>query len=496
MDATQVENKPASMGDVNAELSIKEKTFCGLYGGNREAFGWALDVIPRGLTLIGNVVFTNTALLRLARIAAGCQVDLEEGQIELPECTNTVYGIRPSSLLTTLMTAIGICSALLMPIVGATIDHTKYRRAVGRISAIIMTGVTFCQIYISQQTWFFIAICQVISAFFFIVHTLAALAYLPELTDDTNLLTKWTGSFTAIQYGFMTIYLIAVVALQIVFQLEEIQTARLAQSISFVVSSLFFGYSWVFCFKPRPISSQIPENEFLILAGFRKLYKTGKTFVAKNDCLKYFLVSVAFTEAAVSSFTTVAITFMTYKLQFSSNQNGLSIFCLLIGTCPGAWLSTKAAEKWSPVRSFQCALFLWIVNTLVFSFVVKGPEHANVSYIFGFIWGLATGWTYPMERLIYCTIIPKGQEAELMGVYICNASILSWLPPLVFTAMNESGISMNISFASLSFFFLFAFLCQIKVGRNYENAVEIAIAKGKPDDAKNGCADENAETRI
>jgi hypothetical protein len=34
------------------------------------------------------------------------------------------------------------------------------------------------------------------------------------------------------------------------------------------------------------------------------------------------------------------------------------------------------------------------------------------------IWGLAIGWVYPTEKAPYVTIIPRGQEAELMGTYI------------------------------------------------------------------------------
>eukprot|EP00970_Alexandrium_tamarense_P011851 scaffold2578_cov197-Alexandrium_tamarense.AAC.17 len=39
-----------------------------------------------------------------------------------------------------------------------------------------------------------------------------------------------------------------------------------------------------------------------------------------------------------------------------------------------------------------------------------------------------------------------------MGMYLFAGQILAWLPPLVFTAMNEAGVSIRISMLSLLVF--------------------------------------------
>ena len=474
-----VDKEPNSSDDTMAtsissmkEKPLGEKTCCGVFDNNREALAWAVDVIPRGVIIMGNVVFAGPALLTLAKRAAGCQTELRPGQLVLEECLNTVKGIRPSSLLTTILTAVGLCTALLMPMIGAIIDHTKYRRAAGRWSALIMTIVTFLQIFISEETWFFIAILNVISAFFYIAHALVAMAYLPELTDDNKKLTKYTGNFTALQYAGMVIYIVGMVAVQQIASIkDEVQAASIAQAVSFVVSLVCFGYAWIL-FRARPASQKVPDHQFLVTAGFKKLWHTATTTVIKNVSIKWFLVSLACTEAAVSSFSTVAVTFMSEVLNFSSQENGIAILVLLIGTVPGALISTVAAERLNPVRSLQIALFIWILNTFLAALIIKGPGQNVALYIFSLIWGLATGWTYPMERTIYCTIIPKGQEAELMGVYLCTSTIIQWLPPLVFTAINEAGINMRVSIATLCFFFGISFIVLFIVGRDYDNAVE------------------------
>jgi hypothetical protein len=73
------------------------------------------------------------------------------------------------------------------------------------------------------------------------------------------------------------------------------------------------------------------------------------------------------------------------------------------------------------------------------------------------------------------TIIPRGQEAELMGTYICACQMLAWLPPLVFTIMNEAGYSMRIGLFTLTMYFAISFCILFLVG-DYGKAVGHAKA--------------------
>lgn len=48
---------------------------------------------------------------------------------------------------------------------------------------------------------------------------------------------------------------------------------------------------------------------------------------------------------------------------------------------------------------------------------------------------------------------PVGQEAELSGFFVFSTNILVWLPPLIFTVMNQSGVNMRWGLISLVIFF-------------------------------------------
>jgi MFS-type transporter involved in bile tolerance (Atg22 family) len=55
--------------------------------------------------------------------------------------------------------------------------------------------------------------------------------------------------------------------------------------------------------------------------------------------------------------------------------------------------------------------------------------------------------------IFFTTVTPTGQETELMSLYLFCGQVLSWLLPLLFTILNEAGVSMSIGLASLNVFF-------------------------------------------
>jgi UMF1 family MFS transporter len=366
---------------------------------------------------------------------------------------------------------VGLFSAFIMPLVGSIIDHTDYRRQVGCISAAALSIFILVQMLIMEQFWFIAAILQVFIAFSYTVHLCAVYAYLPELTSDPDTMVQYTAQFSAAQYGGSVGFLIVmIVILSMINRNGLFGTTTISQSVVFVVCSVFFGYAWTNLFSPRPARHRIPVGQSLVSAGFWKIYKTGRTILQHHSAIKWMLVSVSFTEAATTTFTTVAITYMTLFLQFTPRQNGIAILLLLLFGLPGTRLAAWSTARFNPQRSLQACLVLWIVTTAAASLLLKQPNQEVLAYIFAMIWGIGIGWIYPSEKTLYVTIIPRGQEAELMGVYICACQILSWLPPLVFSIMTELGLSMRIALLGLTIYFLIGLLVSFLVG-DYEEAV-------------------------
>jgi MFS-type transporter involved in bile tolerance (Atg22 family) len=83
-----------------------------------------------------------------------------------------------------------------MPLVGAIVDHTQYRKHMGIIGGILVVGVTGLQVMINEDpnNWFLILILDSIHAFSYSIHVPAVFAYLPDLRASPRRAT--TGSST------------------------------------------------------------------------------------------------------------------------------------------------------------------------------------------------------------------------------------------------------------------------------------------------------------
>lgn len=455
---------------IQDKLPVSPQSQADLKTEPQEAMGWTLDAAARGVTIMGAAVFVNSALLKLAKEAAGCDEWIEE-----ETCKGRVYGMRPSSLLTNIVMISGLVSASMMPLVGSIVDHTPYRRAMGRYSALALTLLVFVQIILLKRVlWFAAAFLQVLVAFAYSVHLCASFAYLPELSTDKAKLAKYTARFTAAQYSASAIFLTGMIIILIVLGIgegQEVAAARLSQSVVFHVCIIFFGIAWTKFFRERPASQAVPEGSTVASAGFRRLIHTSQRILTHHGSVKWFLVAVAFADSAAATFSSIAITYMTDQLGFSPSETGICILLLLIFAVPGTKVAAMLTRRFDPVRSLQCCLVVWIINTGFAALVLRGAGQQMTAYGFAVVWGISIGWQYPSEKTLYCSIIPVGQEAEMMGLYIFASQILAWLPPLVFTLLNEAGFSMQLGLFSLNIYFAISLVVMTLLFGGYDEAI-------------------------
>jgi MFS transporter, UMF1 family len=393
-----------------------------------EVLGWTMDAAARGVAIMGTAVFVSSELLKLAKEAAGCNTAAdwngETWNASSGGCDLRVHGMRPSSILANIVMVVGLISAVLMPLIGSLIDHTPHRRAVGSISAACMVTFILFQMMVLQAAWFLAAILQIFIAFSYTVHLCAVYAYLPELTNNHERMVHYTAQFSAAQYSGSVGFLVLMVGiLSWLNRDDQFNSATLSQTVVFAICAIAFGYAWTRLFRPRPASQVIPKHRTLITSGFWKIYKTARTILLHHSAIKWFLISAAYTQAATTTFSTLAITYMTEQLGFDARENGIAILILLLFGVPGTRLAAWLTSGFNPIRSLQASLLLWIGSISSASFVLTGPDQQGTAYIFAMIWGLAIGWVYPTEKALYVTIIPRGQEAELMGTYICACQV-------------------------------------------------------------------------
>ena len=132
-------------------------------------------------------------------------------------------------------------------------------------------------------------------------------------------------------------------------------------------------------------------------------------------------------------------------------------------------------DRVHPIRSSIIAVTILILNTAFDSIFLKGPFQSTGAYILAVPWGIGSGAKWTSDRMLFARIVPGGQNAELSGGYVFFRQLLTWLPLLVFTLLNESDVSLRWAIASLNIFFLLGLAAYWCVG-SYAAAVAAALS--------------------
>jgi hypothetical protein len=442
-----------------------------------EATGCCIDVYARA-TIFMSTFFVGPALLKLASQQAieiaGC-LEVDEGYAECAKASR-IYGFKPSSLLTNMGTVASLASIISLPLFGAVVDFTPYRKQVGMITALGVVLIKAFELPLGPTTWFFVACLQVLSSFLYHAHTVTMDTYSAEISDQPTVQSKFQSTFSLIMFGSMFLYMLEVLIPSAILHFDDIKTARYSILVTIVNSLPLFSLGWVYFFRDRPPASKLLNDQTILTAGFRKLASTFNEISSKYKAVERFLVfSIAWSEAGSAALPTVATTYMSEFLEMNSIQIGLVLLTTIIGGMPGALIGNYFCRLYqNPVRSVQICLVIFALNTLLAGTFLR-VNTRNWMYGFAFVWGICQGWMHPQHTTIFVTIVPKENgAAELMGLYLFFCKILNFIPTLVFTILNELGLPMWVGISSLVIYFIAGLFGLIYMG-DYQLARNLVL---------------------
>ena len=293
----EVEQAAAAAGDEGEEIKPQDtKKCCCLqyfrFGGLDLARGISTLGIARGGLVMSNIVL-GTALIELASEEAGCV----PGETDV--CDKKVYGFTPTSLISNIAVISGLLSAFFMPMIGAIVDYTPYRKAAGIWAAVAMGVIQVAQIGTLPGTWFIMAILQALAGFLYQLEYLATIAYYPDLsrTIGQAKMTVYSSKFTLIQFLAQCLFLLIVGAISAGAGLDNIVTAQMSQAINVVWITIFFYYGWKLL-PSAPARHVLPEGKSLWTIGFQQNWNTAKSINNEfQHGLRWFLLATTFAEA-------------------------------------------------------------------------------------------------------------------------------------------------------------------------------------------------------
>lgn len=296
------------------------------------------------------------------------------------------------------------------------------------------------------------------------------LSYLPELDEDYEKVTGYNGTFMAIRTIIMIPILPAVVIIGLAIYKKEalveddegngggttiefdVGLARISQAITLFLAVIGFVKTFWNGLKSRPALNKKMEGDSPL--------KTLVRVYRKYPALFWYCMALVPIANMIVSLPAILLTFMTTFLNMGSVQVSLCISLSAILSGIGSKVQPLIAKRLNLLNDLKLNITLWMFVSVFTGVLVNGPDRAKLYYLTSMIIGFVLGWSLPSMRSLYITIIPRGQNAEFMGIYQLLSGVLSWLPPFLFTILNENGMRMNVILAlssnifAISLFFL------------------------------------------
>jgi len=379
---------------------------------------------------------------------------------EDPDCK--VYGLSPSSTIPFVATVSGLCCAVLMPLVGAFVDHSPKRWEALVATAALLVAANALQISLGPQTWFAAGLIQAtVGAGSYMAHQACLFAYIPEMVADPSEVPSVTGVLKAWESLAIILYLVIVGAgggalVNREGPSGEVDLARVGQVVAVVVGAPLMALGMFRYLGRRPALQELPEGRSLWTIGFYRVAATVKTLRTEFRTLGCFYLGYAFWESSNTAVVSLTGAYVLEQLGMTAGQFIIIALLFVVCAIPGAlasikiadkeWLSLKSSVAGSLVLSSVCLFF---VCAFVHSSETRGIIYAVVPFL-----GFANGWVYPAQRNLLVALIPGGCEAEMMGFFQFSAMSLSWAPSLVFLAMGESTGDYRFAILVLPIFWL------------------------------------------
>lgn len=268
-----------------------KKGFCSIYEGNNDAKGLSWLGSGRGMLSMANL-FLNQAFLYLSYEQAGCVLG--------EECLVRVYGFYPSSWITNVPVIAGITCGIVMPIFGAMVDFTDYRRALGIGTAIVIIILQAVQVYTVAETWFIMCLIQAVAVVFYFMQVCVAFAYLPDIARDVGEFTmaRFTSYFQMVQFGSQAFFLVVIAIVSVVWKPTTAVVGQISQGLNAFSTLILFSVGWFKYLQPVKAVRKLPEGHNIITEGFKNNFKTLKE-VNKHfkKGIRWFFLALCFSQA-------------------------------------------------------------------------------------------------------------------------------------------------------------------------------------------------------
>ncbi len=226
-------------------------------------------------------------------------------------------------------------------------------------------------------------------------------------------------------------------------------------------------------FSPRPASrsmGNLNRNDNFFRRFWKFIIYVNSSLLGsirhciENRVLAIWFIAYSFFSAGTTTVVSLAGTYLKEQIRLSGSMTGIVLLGSQLIGIPGAFLGHFIGKKIG-YHAATCLSYCMFALSVILGYLLWLDETTpmiNVLIVL-FVFGIGGGSGIALTRASLSGMIPKGREAEYMGLYNFFNKVLSASGPALFTAVNESIRSFRLAFLSLLSFFLVAITLQILV---------------------------------
>jgi len=304
-------------------------------------------------------------------------------------------------------------------------------------------------------------------------------SYLPQIATEDQMDNVSAKGFIYGYAGSLVMQLLCLVVIEkpAWFHLAESNDNPIAERISFLL--IFFwwmGFSIIpFLLLPKGEPSVKKQNYNVLTGGFKELAKVFKQ-VRSMPLLKRFLSSFFFYSVGVQTIMLVAANFASKELHMSDDVLIQIILSIQIVGIIGAWLTSKASNKYGNVRTLIVLVSIWTILCLLVYFITNTAQFAVAAAVVGAV----MGGVQSISRSTYSKYLPPNipDTASFFSFYDVTEKFAIVVGLFVFGAVEAWTGQMRNSALALDCFFILGLVLMVvlyfaekKVGRKIAGVV-------------------------
>jgi UMF1 family MFS transporter len=402
------------------------------------------------VTTTGTVLFAPYLTSIAERAACGrvgtdahpCQQDLD------------VLGIHPSagSLVFYVVTLATICSAVVLPIVGALADRSSSKRTMmagyawaGSVAAALM-------FFVAGRDWELGAVLLVAANLCLGASLVVYDSILCDIAgpDERDRVSSRGWALGYLGGGLLLALNLVLVTAHDSFGVTKSMSVRICLLSAAVWWAAFtvIPYRGI---KDCPAVDRMPEPGGLVRQSFGQLARTLRDLRSFPVTL-VFLAAYLFFNDGIQTVIVTASTYGDKQLGFSTSFLIIVVLLVQFVAFGGALVFGAIAGAVGAKLTILGGLLVWMV---VVSVAYTLPRrHAALFLALAVCIGVVLGGTQALSRSFYSQLIPHGREAEYFSLYQAGERGTSWLGTLVFGLVHQATGSYRPAILAIIGFFV------------------------------------------